>query len=106
MITPGDPGPMPDPSLVFADCPAEQVAAMVRDGLLGTGTGDGIKQLMQKEKEQGYCGAQMWYRVARGYNSGHVDPSGALELGGATAAYVSDLSNRLTGWHTGNSRFK
>lgn len=78
---------------------------MVRDGLMGTPAGDGLKQIMQRQSTAGFKDAQMWYRVAREYNSGHVDPSGDLALGGATAAYASDVANRLVGWHHGDSEY-
>jgi hypothetical protein len=42
--------------------------------------------------------AQAYYRAARFYNSGEIDPSGDLGKGSATHCYASDIANRLTGW--------
>ena len=42
-----------------------------------------------------------YYRAARVYNSGSVDPSGDLGQGVATHCYASDVANRLRGWSLG-----
>lgn len=42
-----------------------------------------------------------YYRAARVYNSGSVDPSGDLGRGVATHCYASDVANRLRGWSLG-----
>lgn len=42
--------------------------------------------------------AEAYYRAARLYNSGAIDPSNDLEKGGAEHCYVSDMANRLMGW--------
>lgn len=49
-------------------------------------------------------GAAKYYRAARAYNSGSVDPSGDLGKGCCTHCYASDIANRLTGWVTGDSK--
>lgn len=79
-------------------CPKNEIDQMVKDGVEGTAAGDGLKQLLGKAEGDG---AQRYYRVARMYNSGSMDPSGNLGLGGATHCYCSDIANRLTGWSKG-----
>jgi hypothetical protein len=81
-------------------CPDSEITQMVTDGVDGTATGDGLKQLVAKCAGKG---AQTYYEAARMYNSGSVDPSGNLGLGVATHCYVSDIANRLTGWSEGVS---
>lgn len=39
-----------------------------------------------------------FYRAARWYNAGGVDPSGDLGKGCCMASFASDIANRLTGW--------
>ena len=64
---------------------------MIQDGTQGTATGDGLVQNLNMYGST--------YAAARGYNSGYLPTSGNLsEAAGATACYVSDLANRLTGW--------
>ncbi|KAF2214683.1 hypothetical protein CERZMDRAFT_90188 [Cercospora zeae-maydis SCOH1-5] len=105
VIEAGEPGPMKNPHLVSVDCPSSQIETMIRDGVLGTRAGRGVMQLMDQEHGLGYLDAQMWYRVARAYNSGSVDPSDNLEMGAATHGYCSDVANRLVGWRSGSSGF-
>lgn len=67
------------------------ILAMVQDGTQGTATGDGLVQTLDYYTSP--------YGAARGYNSGSIPKSGNLsEAAGATACYVSDVANRLTGW--------
>lgn len=69
----------------------QSIQDMVQDGVQGTKTGDGLVQNLNY-----YFNA---YSAARGYNSGTIPLSGNLsEAAGATACYVSDVANRLTGW--------
>ena len=69
---------------------------MVQDGTQGTASGNGLVQNLNI-----YGNA---YSAARGYNSGYIPKSGNLsEAAGATACYVSDIANRLTGWVTAKS---
>ncbi|KAF2773388.1 hypothetical protein EJ03DRAFT_265228 [Teratosphaeria nubilosa] len=69
----------------------ESILAMVQDGTQGTSSGDGLVQVLNL-----YGNA---YKAARAYNSGRVPASGDLSVAaGATACYVSDVANRLTGW--------
>ena len=64
---------------------------MVQDGTQGTSYGAGLVQNLNL-----YGNA---YSAARGYNSGYIPKSGNLsEAAGATACYVTDIANRLTGW--------
>ena len=85
------------------------ILAMIQDGVQGTddssttdapssksgtsttsGGGAGLVQLLNIYGNP--------YSAARGYNSGYIPTSGNLsEAAGATACYVSDIANRLTG---------
>ncbi|KAF2719125.1 hypothetical protein K431DRAFT_287008 [Polychaeton citri CBS 116435] len=76
-------------------CPSSEIQQMINDGSDGTSSGDGLKQLLAQCSEQD---AQKYYKAARMYNSGSVDPSGDLGAGIATHCYSSDIANRLTGW--------
>ncbi len=87
--------PMQDP------CPAEEINGMIHDGIDGTASGDGYKQLM---KVVGTSGAQQYYRASRAYNSGSVPATGLLQDGVATHCYSSDIANRLTGWTAGTTK--
>lgn len=70
---------------------AESILAMVQDGTQGTPSGAGLVQNLNLYGDP--------YVAARGYNSGYVAASGDLsDAAGATACYVSDVANRLTGW--------
>ena len=51
--------------------------------------------------EGGVDDVSRYYRAARVYNSGSVDPSGDLGQGVATHCYASDVANRLRGWSLG-----
>ncbi|KAM3443591.1 hypothetical protein MY4824_000477 [Beauveria thailandica] len=79
-------------------CPKSTIKGMIEDGVKGTADGDGLKQLLAKA---GGSGATTFYRAARMYNSGSIDPSGDLEKGIATHCYASDIANRLVGWFAG-----
>ncbi|KAF1825955.1 uncharacterized protein K489DRAFT_312369, partial [Dissoconium aciculare CBS 342.82] len=76
-------------------CPAEDIRQMIEDGVMGTASGDGLVQIMQK---QGKDDHSRWYRAARMYNGGSIDPTGDLDAGCCTLSYASDIANRLTGW--------
>lgn len=89
-----------DGSNVQNPCPKTEIHQMIEDGVAGTASGDGLKQLLGKA---GGEGVQNFYRAARMYNSGSVDSSGNLGLGVATHCYCSDIANRLTGWSQGVS---
>ncbi|OAQ97211.1 hypothetical protein LLEC1_07758, partial [Akanthomyces lecanii] len=79
-------------------CPKDKIQGMIEDGVNGTPSGDGLKQLLAKA---GGNDAAAFYKAARMYNSGSVDPSGDLGKGVATHCYVSDIANRLLGWSQG-----
>ncbi|KAL9113933.1 MAG: hypothetical protein Q9227_002067 [Pyrenula ochraceoflavens] len=71
--------------------PSQSILQMVQDGTQGTKTGPGLAQHLNT-----YGNA---YSAARMYNSGVIAEDGDLSKGnGATACYVSDVANRLTGW--------
>jgi hypothetical protein len=82
-------------------CPQSEIHQMVQDGVAGTPSGDGLLQLFDHATGET---AQKYYRAARMYNSGSLDPSGSLGRGGATACYCSDIANRLLGWSQGPSQ--
>lgn len=78
----------------------KSILAMVQDGTQGT---------LETHPDTGGWGYVQHlntygsaYRAARSYNSGLIPASGNLsEAAGATACYVSDLANRMTGWANG-----
>lgn len=80
---------------VMNPCPTAIILQMVRDGVAGTTDGDGLAQCLNLA---GASDTSAYYKAARLYNSGSIDPSGALEGGVATHCYASDIANRLTGW--------
>ncbi|KAF2877377.1 hypothetical protein BDV95DRAFT_144631 [Massariosphaeria phaeospora] len=75
-------------------CPKETINLMIQEGV-GIKTAFGLKQTLESA---GTTGASKYYIAARKYNSGSLDASGNLGLGGATACYASDVANRLLGW--------
>ncbi|OAP65322.1 hypothetical protein AYL99_01294 [Fonsecaea erecta] len=68
---------------------AQSILQMVRDGVEGTRSGDGLKQCFQHQGN--------WYAALRQYNSGSVDVNNLDDGMGATANYVRDVANRLMG---------
>lgn len=84
-----------DGGSVSNPCPMDVVTGMVREGTAGTEDGDGLAQTIN---QAGVSDVSAFYRAARIYNSGSVDPSGDLGKGIATHCYASDIANRLTGW--------
>lgn len=81
-------------SFVGNDASAEAQQASIRqmivDGTQGTASGDGEAQ-----------GIDMYgniYEAARYYNSGQVNSADLNDAQGATASYVNDIANRMTGW--------
>ncbi|KAJ9653763.1 hypothetical protein H2201_009104, partial [Coniosporium apollinis] len=78
-------------------CPRDTIVQMIRDGAAGTPSGDGLTQCVAKT---GASDVSKYYKAARMYNSGSIDSSGNLGLGGSTHCYASDIANRLTGWVT------
>ncbi|KAG6065381.1 hypothetical protein E4U32_007426 [Claviceps aff. humidiphila group G2b] len=78
-------------------CPEEKILGMVKDGALGTSSGDGLQQLLAKAGQDD----SKFYKAARMYNSGSIASSGILQDGIATHCYASDIANRLLGWSAG-----
>ena len=69
----------------------DSIFAMVQDGTQGTDKGAGLVQGLNLFGDP--------FKAARYYNSGYIPKSGDLsEAAGATACYVTDVANRLTGW--------
>ena len=65
----------------------------------GTDAGHGFAPDINQQAEITNIGyAEAYYRAARLYNSGEIDPSGDLGKGSATHCYASDIANRLVGW--------
>ncbi|KAK1053582.1 hypothetical protein LTR74_016263 [Friedmanniomyces endolithicus] len=85
-------------NLVQTPCPASEIHQMIQDGTAGTTSGDGLEQCLEK---QGHTDVSRWYRAARMYNGGSIDPSGDLGKGCCAACYASDVANRLVGWVDG-----
>ena len=83
-------------------CPASTIHQMILDGTNGTETSDGLLQLLEKPdasgREANSSDVSRFYRAARWYNGGGIDPSGDLGKGCCTASFASDIANRLTGW--------
>jgi hypothetical protein len=87
-------------------CPQAEIFQMVRDGAGGTSQGDGLKQCLEKSKNNANVvndEATYYYQAARRYNSGSLAPDGDLGRKGATPCYCSDVANRLIGWSKGIS---
>ena len=75
----------------------QSIYDMIQDGTQGTANGAGLVEGLN------YFGNA--YSAARYYNSGYLPTSGNLsEAAGATACYVSDIANRLTGWANATSK--
>lgn len=75
----------------------KSILLMVQDGTQGTKHGWGLVDNLNTYGDP--------YKAARGYNSGYIPSSGDLsEAAGATACYVSDVANRLTGWVNAKSK--
>ena len=69
----------------------DSIFAMVQDGTQGTDQGAGLVQGLNLLGDP--------FKAARYYNSGVIPKDGNLsKAAGATACYVTDVANRLTGW--------
>ncbi|KAL9030062.1 MAG: hypothetical protein Q9196_001775 [Gyalolechia fulgens] len=81
-------------------CPYVTIEEMIREGTAGAGVGNDAMGLVEalRKAEGGADDVARYYRAARVYNSGSVDPSGDLGKGVATHCYASDIANRLRGW--------
>jgi hypothetical protein len=80
-------------------CPESEILQMIIDGVEGTATGPGLKELIAQEGGSAHVAS--FYKAARAYNSGTVASSGNLGQGFATHCYASDIANRLMGWTDG-----
>jgi len=78
----------------MANCPHDTIVRIIEQGA-SIRLKFGLQQAFQKA---GSSDTQAYYRAARIYNSGSIDPSGNLGLGVATHYYVTDIANRLRGW--------
>ncbi|KAI4215634.1 MAG: hypothetical protein LQ351_002103 [Letrouitia transgressa] len=88
-----------DAGVVQNPCPDDEIELMIQEGTGGTDAGDGLQQCLDQASSDD---VSRFYKAARIYNSGSVDPSGDLGAGGATHCYASDIANRLLGY-TGQS---
>lgn len=81
-------------------CPYVMIEEMIREGTAGAGSENDIMGLVEalRAAEGEVDDVARYYRAARIYNSGSVDPSGDLGRGVATHCYASDIANRLRGW--------
>jgi hypothetical protein len=84
-----------DAGTVQNPCPANTIVQMIRDGVAGTASGDGLVQTLKRAPS---ARAAAYYGAARIYNSGSIATSGDLGAGIATKCYSSDIANRLLGW--------
>ena len=94
----GIPGTTALASNVQTPCPDSEIRQQVQDGAGGTSSGDGLEQILAAQISAGFTDVARYYRAARVYNGGSVDPSGDLGKGCCTLCYASDVANRLTGW--------
>ncbi|KAL9043819.1 MAG: hypothetical protein Q9214_003007 [Letrouitia sp. 1 TL-2023] len=88
-----------DAGVVQNPCPDDEIELMIQEGTGGTDAGDGLQQCLSQAASDD---VSRFYKAARIYNSGSIDPSGDLGAGGATHCYASDIANRLLGY-TGRS---
>lgn len=80
-------------------CPASMIDLMIKDGVVGTAHGDGLRGTLNKAIARvGSKTAQAYYIAARIYNSGSVDWANLNNGLGSTNCYASDISNRVQGW--------
>ncbi|KAG8411805.1 hypothetical protein J3459_016302 [Metarhizium acridum] len=79
-------------------CPSGTIVQMIRDGVAGTSSGDGLKQTLGKAKGVVGSSNRAYYAAARMYNSGSVDYNNLNSGLGSTPCYATDVANRLTGW--------
>jgi hypothetical protein len=80
-------------------CPNSQITQMIKDGVAGTSSGDGLKQTLAKARAAiSDTGSRSYYAAARMYNSGSVNYNNLNDGLGSTACYATDVANRLTGW--------
>lgn len=77
-------------------CPAPKIHEMILEGTNGTDSREGLAQLL--EKRGAPDDVSRYYRAARWFNGGGIDPSGDLGKGCCMASFASDIANRLTGW--------
>lgn len=80
---------------VLTPCPESEIRQQIQDGTGGTAAGDGLQQLIVQADASD---VSRYYKAARLYNGGSIDPSGDLGKGCCTLCYCSDVANRLTGW--------
>lgn len=73
--------------------PSGSILQMVKDGILGTSSGDGLVQTVTRN-------GGLWEGI-RAYNSGSVDKTDLGNGLGSTASYCTDVANRLTGAKSG-----
>lgn len=83
------------------------ITQMVIDGTQGTALGDGLVQCINqygniyevsRSRNFDLVNANLFHKAARCYNSGSVDSGNLNDGEGATASYVNDIANRMTGW--------
>jgi glucan 1,3-beta-glucosidase len=79
---------------------AASILQMVKDGTQGTSQGPGLVQWFNNQEFVGFNTNGNPYEVCRGYNSGSINFNDLSDPQGATAAYVSDIANRLQVSHS------
>lgn len=106
-----DNGVLKAPGKVQDPCPEETIRGMIREGTKGAfkeansliyalavAIEGSVDKSGNNRASAEKTDASRFYRAARVYNSGSIDPSGDLGKGIATRCYASDIANRLTGW--------
>ncbi|TRX89207.1 hypothetical protein FHL15_009905 [Xylaria flabelliformis] len=82
-----------------SSCSRDQIFQMINDGVAGTSSGDGLKQILATTSSHyGGTSSAAYYAAARLYNSGSVDYSNLGNAFTSVACYADDVANRLTGW--------
>jgi hypothetical protein len=76
--------------------PKGSILQMIKDGTLGTQSGDGLQQCFKRYESHG-DGDKNIFNAFRCYNSGSVDLNNLDNALGATTRYVQDCANRLMG---------
>ncbi|KYG46431.1 hypothetical protein M433DRAFT_65173, partial [Acidomyces richmondensis BFW] len=78
-------------------CTNCEIREMIIDGVDGT-DGGSCALLVQDLQQLEATDVSMYYKVARLYNSGTIDPYNLDNGEGSNSCYACDIANRLTGW--------
>lgn len=89
----------PTDSSFDADHPYRSATQMIRDGTQGTAAGPGLVQYLNDDPDTFTTTDGNLWEMFRAYNSGAINVDDLSDPMGATAAYVSNMANFLTGWN-------